>query len=85
MGHTIDVLIVVCGPNSVSINNNPITTPKVVNVYDVSSLPVTTADKISFTSFTTTNTNCPILTTIIDNNDLTLVGNEIWRIAPTTI
>ena len=80
------VTIVVCGSSNTAINNNAISTPKVVDVYDGSNpLPVSSSDYLTFSTFTTTNSDCTILSVSIDNSDLTLSGTNIWRITATVI
>lgn len=85
MAYSSNVKIVVCGPNIASINSGAFTTPKIVTVYDVSALPVNSADYFTFTAFTTTNTHCPITSVTIDNSNLHLSGTSVWRVNPTVI
>ena len=40
---------------------------------------------MSLGTFTTTNVNCPVLTITINNSNLNLSGNNVWRVAATTI
>ena len=78
---TSTIKVTVCSPSDTSINDNTLLTPKVVDVYTTSTLPVSTPDKFSFSPFTTTNPLCGIDTVVIDNSPaLTIVNNEVWRV-----
>ena len=90
MRYSAPIHIVVCGAGIVTINDNgndKLSTPKVVNVYDLASLPVSPSDYFSYYLPTTDHDKCPITSVEIDNPDLyhDKVNRKIWRVTATEV